>query len=67
MESARDQTLVLHFFLITYTIQPNCLETAQASMVADDTNISSCGNLPAEIEQKLNTHFENGNRWLIAN
>jgi hypothetical protein len=36
---------------------PNCLEQTEASMFADDTNISSIGNSPADIEVKLNNEF----------
>jgi hypothetical protein len=46
---------------------PNCLEQTEASMSADDTNISSIGNSPADIEVKLNNDLYNVNNWLIAN
>ena len=47
---------------------PNCLEQTEASMFADDTNISSIGNSPADIEVKLNNDLYNvNNSWLIAN
>jgi hypothetical protein len=47
---------------------PNCLEQTEASMFADDTNISSIGNSPADIEVKLNNDvYTNVNNWLIAN
>ena len=36
-------------------------------MFADDTNISSIGNSPADIEVKLNNDLYNVNNWLIAN
>jgi hypothetical protein len=37
-------------------------------MFADDTNISSIGNSPADIEVKLNNDvYTNVNNWLIAN
>jgi retron-type reverse transcriptase len=46
---------------------PNCLEQTEASMFADDTNISSIGNSPADIEVKLNNDLCNVNNWLTAN
>ncbi|CAB4014601.1 Hypothetical predicted protein [Paramuricea clavata] len=46
---------------------PNCLEQTEASMFADDTNISSIGNSPADIEVKLNNDLYNVNNWLIEN
>ena len=46
---------------------PNCLEQTEASMFAYDTNISSIGNSPADIEVKLNNDLYNVNNWLIAN
>jgi hypothetical protein len=36
-------------------------------MFADDTNISSIGNSPADIEVKLNNDLYNVNNWLMAN
>ena len=36
-------------------------------MFEDDTNISSIGNSPADVEVKLNNDLFNVNNWLIAN
>ena len=38
---------------------PNFLEQTEAYMFADDTNISSIGNSPADIEVKLNNDLYN--------
>ena len=46
---------------------PNCLKYTQASMFADDTNLSCSGSSPEGIEHKLNTDLCNVNRWLNAN
>ena len=46
---------------------PNCLKHTQASMSADDTNLSCTGSSPDEIEHKLNSDLESVNRWLNAN
>ena len=46
---------------------PMCLEYTQASMFADDTNLSCTGRTPAEIEHKLNADLSNVNDWLEAN
>jgi hypothetical protein len=46
---------------------PNCLEQTEASMFADDTNILSIGNSPADKEVKLNNDLYNVNNRLIAN
>ncbi|CAB3997753.1 Hypothetical predicted protein [Paramuricea clavata] len=46
---------------------PMCLEYTQASMFADDTNLSCTGRTPAEIEHKLNADLSSVNDWLEAN
>ena len=46
---------------------PMCLEYTQASMFADDTNLTCTGRTPAEIEHKLNADLSNVNDWLEAN
>ena len=54
-------------FLLYINDLPNCLEETQASMFADDTNLSCQGKSSAEIEKKINTDLENVHKWLIAN
>ena len=46
---------------------PNCLLNTQASMFADDTNLSTSGTSPADIESKINEDLLNVNSWLVAN
>ena len=46
---------------------PACLKYTQAFMFADDTNLSSAGKTPAEIEHKLNADLSHVNDWLKAN
>ncbi len=46
---------------------PNCLKHTQASMFADDTNLTCTGSSANEIEHKLNSDLCNVNRWLRAN
>ena len=46
---------------------PACLKYTQASMFADDTNLSCAGKTPAEIEHKLNADLSHVNDWLKAN
>ena len=40
---------------------PACLKYTQASMFADDTNLSCAGKTPAEIEHKLNADLSHVN------
>ena len=46
---------------------PNCLKQTQASMFADDTNISTFGSSLPEIENKINNDLYNVNSWLETN
>ena len=46
---------------------PNCLKQTQASMFADDTNISTFGSSLPEIENKINNDLHNVNSWLETN
>ncbi len=46
---------------------PNCLKHTQASMFADDTNLTCTGSSANEIEHELNSDLCNVNRWLRAN
>ena len=54
-------------FLLYINDLPNCLEETQASMFADDTNLSCQGKSTTEVEDKINTDLENVHKWLIAN
>ena len=54
-------------FLLYINDLPNCLEETQASMFADDTNLSCQGKSTTEVENKINTDLENVHKWLIAN
>lgn len=54
-------------FLVYINDLPNCLETTQASMFADDTNITCRGESPADIESKINIDLDNVHNWLTAN
>ena len=57
-----------YYFLYTYINDlPNCLEHTQASMFADDTNLTCSGVSTAEIEYKLNSDLRNLSKWLEAN
>ena len=46
---------------------PNCLQTTNASMFVDDTNLSCKGQTFADIEYKLNCDLDNIQKWLISN
>ena len=46
---------------------PSCLQTTNASMYADDTNLSCKGQSSADIEYKLNCDLDNFQKWLISN
>ena len=54
-------------FLLYINDLPNCLEETQASMYADDTNLSCRGKSSSEVENMINTDLENVHKWLIAN
>ena len=45
-------------FLIYVNDLPNCLQTTQASLFADNTNVSCEGHTNADIEYKLNMDFK---------
>ena len=56
------------FVILCINYLPNCLEKAQASMFADDTNLFCQGKSSTEIEKNYcNTDLDNVNKWLIAN
>ena len=69
LAECRKGQILGHITLLSLYINdlPNCLTSTKASMFADDTNISCCGGSSVEIEQKLNTDFENVHKWLISN
>ena len=54
-------------FLLYINDLPNCLEETQASMFADNTNLSCQGKSTTEVENKINTDLENVHEWPIAN
>ena len=53
-------------FLLYINDLPNCLEEIQASMFADDTNLSCHGKSSSEVENMINTDLENMHKWLTA-
>ena len=54
-------------FLIYVNDLPNCLSFSNASLFADDTNLTTSG-ISAEVAQsQLNEDLENVHRWLLAN
>ena len=54
-------------FLVYINDLPNCLQTTEASMFADDTNLSCKGQTSADVEYKLNNDLKNIRKWLISN
>ncbi len=54
-------------FLVYINHLPNCLQTTEASMFADDTNLSCKGQTSADVEYKLNNDLKNIRKWLISN
>ena len=46
---------------------PNCLESSQANVFADDTNIACAGSHPKKIEINLKNDLKNVNNWLKWN
>ena len=46
---------------------PNCLETTNARLFADDTTLLATGLNTVEVEAKLNYHLLNVDQWLKAN
>ena len=55
------------FFLLYINDLPNCLETANTSLFADDTNLSCEGKSSPKVKQKLNADLDNVHNWLMAN
>ena len=54
-------------FLVYINDLPNCLQTTEGSMFADDTNLSCKGQTSADVEYKLNNDLKNIRKWLISN
>ena len=46
---------------------PNCLDQAEPSMFADDTNISTSAGSVEKLETQLNIELDKIYRWLVAN
>ena len=55
------------FFLLYINDLPNCLEETQASLFADDINLSCHGKSSSEVDNMINTDLGNVRKWLIAN
>ena len=53
-------------FLLYINDLPNCLKETQASMFADDTNLSCHGKSSSKVENMINTDLKNVHKWLIA-
>ncbi len=54
-------------FLTYVNDLPNCLDSASASMFADDTNITITGQTVQELQTNLNNNLEKVHQWLLAN
>ena len=54
-------------FLLYVNDLPNCLDQAEPSMFADDTNVSTSAESVEKLETQLNFELDNIYRWLVAN
>ena len=54
-------------FLIYVNDLPNCLSFSNASLFADDTNLTTSGISVEVIQSRLNEDLEKVHRWLLAN
>ncbi|CAB3989496.1 Hypothetical predicted protein, partial [Paramuricea clavata] len=54
-------------FIIYVNDLPNCLDSASASMFADDTNITATGQTVQQLQSNLNNNLEKVHHWLLAN
>ena len=54
-------------FLLYVNDLPNCLDQAEPSMFADDTNISTSAGSVEKLETQLNIELDKIYRWLVAN
>ena len=53
-------------FLLYVNDLPNCLDQAEPSMFADDTNVSTSAESVVKLEKQLNFELDNIYRWLVA-
>ena len=54
-------------FLIYVNDLPNCLSFSNASLFADDTNLTTSGISAEVVQSQLNEDLEKVHRWLLAN
>ena len=54
-------------FLIYVNDLPNCLSFSNASLFADDTNLTTSGISDEVVQSQLNEDLEKVHRWLLAN
>ena len=54
-------------FLLYVNDLPNCIDQAETSMFADDTNISTSAGSVEKLETQLNIELDKIYRWLVAN
>ena len=54
-------------FLIYVNDLPNCLSFSNASLFADDTNLTTSGISVEVVQSQLNEDLEKVHRWLLAN
>ena len=54
-------------FLLCVNDLPNCLDQAEPSMFADDTNLSTSAGSVDKLETQLNIELDKIYRWLVAN
>jgi hypothetical protein len=54
-------------FLIYVNDLPNCLSFSNASLFADDTNLTTTGISAEVVQSQLNEDLEKVHRWLLAN
>ena len=54
-------------FLIYVNDLPNCLSFSNASLFADDTNLTTSGISVEVVQSRLNEDMEKVHRWLLAN
>ena len=54
-------------FLIYVNDLPNCLSFSNASLFADDANLTTSGISVEVVQSRLNEDLEKVHRWLLAN
>ena len=54
-------------FLLYVNDLPNCIDQAEPSMFADDTNLSTSAGSVEKLETQLNIELDKIYRWLVAN